>query len=197
MSLLRSLFQGLRSLFRKEQANEELDEEVNGCLEMAVEEKMKQGMSRKDALRAVRLEQGSFEVAKEVVRAAGWESFVEGLWQDLRYGVRTLRKNPAFTAIVILTLALGIGANTAIFSVVYTVLLKALPYPQADRLVMVYENVHLPNYQNKHNTPSPGNFSDWMAQNTVFKSMAAYTNRSFNVTGTGEPLRVEGERVSG
>ena len=80
---------------------------------------------------------------------------------------------------------------------VYTVLLKALPYPQADRLVMVYENVHLPNYQNKHNTPSPGNFSDWMAQNTVFESMAAYSNRSFNVTGTGEPLRVEGERVSG
>jgi len=163
---------------------------------MAAEEKTKHGMSRKEALRAVRLEQGSLEVTKEEVRSAGWESFVEGLWQDLRLGLRVLRKNPAFTTIVILTLALGIGANTAIFSVVYTVLLKALPYPQADRLVMVYENVHLANYQNSRNTPSAGNFTDWMAQNTVFESMAAYSNRSFNVTGSGEPVRVEGERVS-
>jgi predicted permease len=197
MSLLRSIAGGLRSLFRKQQVSQELDEELNGFLEMAAEEKIKHGMSRKEALRAVRLEQGSPEVTKEAVRSAGWESFVEGLWQDLRLGLRVLRKNPAFTTIVILTLALGIGANTAIFSVVYTVLLKALPYPQADRLVMVYENLHLPNYQNKRNTPSPGNFSDWMAQNTVFESMAAYSNRSFNITGRGEPLRVEGERVSG
>src|SRR5438093_8082405 len=173
LALLRNIAGGVRSLFRKEQVGQELDEELNGFLEMAAEEKMKQGMSRKDALRAVRLERENLEVTKEVVRSAGWESFVEGLWQDLRYGVRALRKNPAFTTIIILTLALGIGANTAIFSVVYTVLLKALPYPQADRLVMVYENVHLPNYQNKHNTHSPGNFSDWMAQNTVFESMAA------------------------
>jgi putative ABC transport system permease protein len=197
MSFLRNITSGLRSLFRRERVEGELDEELNDFLEMAAEEKMKDGMSRKEALRAVRLERGSVEISKEAVRAAGWESFVETCWQDLRYGVRTLRKNPAFTAVVILTLALGIGANTAIFSVVYTVLLKALPYPQADRLVMVYENVDLPNYQNKRNTPSPGNFSDWMAQNSVFESMAAYTNRSFNVTGTGEPLRVEGERVSG
>jgi predicted permease len=196
MSLLRSIAGGLRSLFRKQQVSQELDEELNGFLEMAAEEKIKHGMSRKEALRAVRLEQGSLEVTKEAVRSAGWESFVEGLWQDLRLGLRVLRKNPAFATIVILTLALGIGANTAIFSVVYTVLLKALPYPQADRLVMVYENLHLANYQNKRNTPSPGNFSDWMAQNTVFKSMAAYSNRSFNITGRGEPLPVEGERVS-
>jgi putative ABC transport system permease protein len=196
MALLRNLASGLRSLFRRERVDRELDEELNGFLEMAAEEKMKEGISRKEALRAVRLERGSPEVTKEVVRSAGWESFVETLWQDLRFGVRTLRKNPAFTAIVILTLALGIGANTAIFSVVYTVLLKALPYPQADRLVMVYENVHLANYQNRRNTPSPGNFSDWMAQNTIFEGMAAYSNRSFNVTGTGEPLRVEGERAS-
>src|SRR5438067_2662843 len=196
MSLLRNMASGLRSLLRKEQVNKELDEELNGFLEMAAEEKMKQGMNRKEALRAVRLERGNLEVTKEVVRSASWESFVEGLWQDLRYGVRTLRKNPAFTAIIILTLALGIGANTAIFSVVYTVLLKALPYPQADRLVMVYENLPLPNYQNNRNTPSPGNCSDWSAQNTVFENMAAYSNRSFNVTGTGEPVRIEGELVS-
>ena len=82
MSLLRSITSGLRSLFRKEQVSRELDEELNGFLEMAAEEKMKEGMSRKDALRAVRLERGSLEITKEVVRSAGWESFVETLWQD-------------------------------------------------------------------------------------------------------------------
>jgi hypothetical protein len=77
MSLLRSLSDGLRSLFRKEQVSQELDEELNGFLEMAAEEKMKEGMSRKDALRAVRLERGSLEVSKEIVRSGSWESFVE------------------------------------------------------------------------------------------------------------------------
>src|SRR5271167_791888 len=90
MSVLRNISSGLRSLFRRKQVGRELDEELNGFLEMAAEEKMKQGMSRKDALRAVRLERGSLEITKEVVRSAGWESFVETLWQDLRYGVRML-----------------------------------------------------------------------------------------------------------
>src|SRR6266702_1452818 len=124
MSLLRSITSQLRSLHRKEQVRQELDEELNGFLEMAAEEKMKQGMTRKDALRAVRLEQGSVEVTKEVVRAAGWESLVETLWQDLRFAARMLRKNPGSTAAVVIALALGIGLNTTVFTFVNALLLR-------------------------------------------------------------------------
>src|SRR5207244_6492948 len=138
MSLLRNIKSGLRSLYRKEQVDRELNDELGAYLEMEAAEKMKQGMSRRDAVRAVRLERGNLEVAKEVVRSAGWESFVETCWQDLRFGFRTLRKNPGFTYIAVLTLAVAIGANTAVFSIVDAVLLRALPYKNAERLVAVW-----------------------------------------------------------
>lgn len=126
MSALRSLTSGVGSL-PKEQAGQELDEELNGFIEMAAEEKMKEGASRKDALREVRLERGSLEVTKEEVRTAGWESRVEALWRDLRYSTRQLRANPLFTAAALLSLALGIGANTAVFQWIDAVRLRTLP----------------------------------------------------------------------
>jgi len=94
---------------------------------MAAEAKMKQGMSRNEALRTARLERGSVDVAKEVVRSAGWESFVETLLWDTRHALRRLRLAPAFTIATVLTLALGIGATTSIFTLVHAVLLKSLP----------------------------------------------------------------------
>jgi predicted permease len=134
MPFLRNITSGLRSLFRKEQVERELEEELGAYLEMAAAEKMKDGMSRKEALRAVRLERGSLEVSKEVVRSGGWESFVETCWQDLRFAVRVLRKSPGFTVVAVLTLALGIGANTAIFTLLHASLWSPLPVSDAKEI---------------------------------------------------------------
>ncbi len=191
MSLLRSITSGLRSLFRKKQVDRELNEELSGFLEMAAEEKMKQGTSRKDALRATRLEHGSVEIAKEEVRSSGWESFLENSWQDLRFATRVLRKNPGFTAVAVLTLALGIGANTAIFSLVNGVLLRPLPYHNPNRLTMVWE---------KNRDGSPENvgyatYLDWKAHNKSFEQLAIYSSWQ-PVLQVGEPEQLSGLRVT-
>src|SRR3977135_1801563 len=138
MSFLRRIRGGLRSLFRKEQVSQEPDGARKVFLEMAAEEKIKQGMSRKDALRAVRLEQGNLEITREVVRSAGWECFVDTLFQDLRFGLRTLRKSPGFTGVAVLTLALGIGANTAIFSLINALMLRTMPVRDPATLVELF-----------------------------------------------------------
>jgi putative ABC transport system permease protein len=113
---------------------------------------------------------------------------METLWQDLRQGARSLFKQPTFTIVAVITLALGVGANTAIFSVVHAVLLQSLPYPDADRLVMVWETRRSnPSGQNVINM---GNFFDWKEQNRVFEDMAAFGGASVNLTGDGEPEKI-------
>ena len=116
------------------------------------------------------------------------------LWQDLRYGVRTLAKNPGFTIVAVIALALGIGANSAIFSVVNTVLLRPLPFKEPERLVMVWEDATKHGYP--RDTPAAANYIDWRDQNQVFEGMAAIADLSFNLTGIDEPERIDGRRVS-
>ncbi len=193
-SLIRSITGGLRSLFRKERENQELEEELSGFLEMAVEEKMTQGMSRKDALRAVRLERGSLDITKEIVWSARWESFVETLWQDLRFATRMLRKSPGFTAVAMLTLALSIGATTALFSVVEAVLLRPLPYNEASRLAVLWtDNLRQNLHQERTSYP---NFEDWRSQNTTFDDMAFASAFTVNLTAGEEPERLVAGRTS-
>ena len=126
--------------------------------------------------------------------AEGKTNMFEDLGQDLRYGLRMLVRSPSFTIIAALALALGIGANSAIFSVVNTVLLRPLPYKNPDALMMVWEEATHLGFP--FNTPSPANFIDWREQNTVFEGMAAMAQQSFNLTGAGEPERLDGRRVS-
>ena len=188
MSLLRDVASGVRSLFRKEQVYRELDEELGAYLEMAVAEKMKQGMSREEAARRVRWEHGNPEVTKELVRSAAWESWVETGWQDLHFATRTLRKSPGFTAVAVLTLALGIGANTSIFSVVNAVLLRPLPYANPGQLIFVSEAK--PGAGISGLGMSYPSFTELQDDHRMFSAAAGLAGHALVLTGYGEPSEV-------
>jgi len=190
MALIRSLAAGLRSLFRKEQVDRELDEELTGFLEMATEEKIKSGMRREDARREVRLEMGSPEVAKEIVGAAGWESLVETSWQDLRFAARMLRKNPGFTTVVVLTLALGIAANTTVLSWISTTLLNPIPgVAHTSDLVTVMRGA-----RTDHPTPpfSYLDLRDLSERTQTFSGLLGYHDDYMSLTGVAKPERIYG-----
>jgi putative ABC transport system permease protein len=187
MSILRNLTSGLRTLFHKKEVEQEMDEELHGFLDAAVKEKMRSGMSHDEARRAARVEMGSLDAVKEEIRSSGWESTLEAFWQDVRYGLRQLKRNPGFTAVAVITLALGIGATTAIFTVVNAVLLRPLPYPHPEELVYVEEIL-----DKFGATPFTGNreFVAWRNHSRTLSPVAAYMFTWFNLTGGGEPEHV-------
>ena len=176
--------------------NDDLDRELRAHLDFEADEHRERGLNAADAEFAARRALGNVTHIKEDVRAVSPWSVVDDLAQDLRYGLRMLRKHPGFAIVAALTLALGVGATTAIFSVVDAVLLRPLPYADADRLATVWEHVDLPAYKNAQNTPAPGNFRDWREQNSTFVDLAATSTGAWSLTGAGEPARVTVERTT-
>src|SRR5262245_37128704 len=113
---------------------------------------------------------------------------MDTLWRDVRFALRTMAKKPGFTAVAVVIMALGIGANTAIFSLVRAVLLRPLPFANPERLAMVWEDASFVGFPK--NTPAPANYADWKSRNDVFADMAAINYRDFNLTGDGAPEKV-------
>jgi hypothetical protein len=183
-----------RNIFKREHANEDLDEEVRGYLEMTAAEKVRCGMAPEEALREARRELGGMEQVKQNVRDIRTGVSMDTVMQDVRYAVRTLSRNPAFSLVVVLTLALGIGANTAIFTIVNGVLLKPLPYPEPDRLLMLWESSLT---DRNLGTVAPPNFYDWREQSHSFEKMAAIDPYpDFILNGSGQARRMAGAAVS-
>jgi len=181
-------------MFRRKQREEELDEEVQAHLRMAAQERVEQGESPDQARTSAAREFGNVTLVKEVTRDMWGFRWVENLVQDVRYGLRMLAKNPGFTAVAVLTLALGIGANTAIFSMVNSVLLRPLPYRDSSQLVRVWAMDLRQGSQ--HDVASYPDFADWAAQNHSFEQLAAYSGRSYNFSGGDHPERLRGSRIS-
>lgn len=181
-----------RNLFGKSRRERELAEEIDVYLELAIEQKLAAGLAPEAARRAALLEFGGKDQTKEKVREARAGHFLETLAQDLGYALRSLRHHPGFAAVVVLTLALGIGACTAIFSVVNGVLLKPLPFPEADQLVALSERSR----EAPQTAVAYPDYLDWRAQQTVFEELAARWITGGVLTGQGEPERVFGRWVT-
>src|SRR5215210_1215709 len=188
MRMLNVFSARLSCLLRREAVIGDIDEELRLHVEMQTAANVEKGMPPAEARRAALRSFGNFDSVKERAYEVRGGGMLEELLQDLRYAGRMLTKNAGFTVVAALTLALGVGANTAIFSVVDAVLLRALPYPQADRTVVIWEESF--QERGRHNVVSPANFVDWREQAKSFDQMAAFYDTALILTGAGEPEEV-------
>src|SRR5262249_23382267 len=182
----------LRSLLRRAQVEQELDEELRYHIERQTEELIAKGMTEEEARHAALRAIGGVERRKEECRDMRRVRLIENLIQDLRYGLRTLRRSPGFTSVSVLTLALGLGANTAIFSRLEGVVLAPLPYRQAERLVAA----HQPRPDNPRGSVSGPDFQDWRRNARSFEQMAGMRWISGDLTSPGAPERIAGREIT-
>jgi putative ABC transport system permease protein len=181
-------------MLRRERLDHDLDEELRSHLEMRAADNLSAGMSAAEARYEAQKRFGNTTLLKEDTRNTDIVTWLDEAARDFRHSLRILQRSPGFTAVAVLTLALGIGANTALFSVIDSVLLHPLPYKDPDSLVMVWETNS--QHPNPHNTVSPPNFLDWQTRNTVFSSMAYIFDERANLTGNGDPEEVVVQDVS-
>jgi predicted permease len=194
MRTLRAWFLRFAGLFHKERRDRELAQEIESHLQLHIEDNIRSGMTPAEARRQALIKFGGVESAKESYRDRRGIPFLEALWQDIRFGLRMLRKSPGFTSVVLLTLALGIGANTAIFSVLNAVVFRPLPYNQPDQLVQLWED---PSGKGSgQNSVSGGVFADWRDQSQCFQHVSALWGIEGNLTGGDQPEHLKGAQVS-
>jgi putative ABC transport system permease protein len=184
---LRTLATRLRIVFGDRKADQEFDDEIRAHLELLIERYVRQGMSRDEAASAARRQFGNITLLKEANREMRGMSFIETVFQDLRYGLWMLRRNPGFTLVAVLTLALGIGANTAIFSIVNAVLLRPLPYYDPQRLFWVTEGIQ----RLGEETTVDEDYFLWQEQSKSFEHLVAYSSGNIYLMGRGEPERLD------
>ncbi len=192
MSLRRQAVAGVRALFRRRRADQDVSDEVEHFVEQSVRANLSRGMSPSDARRAARLEVGSAVHVREQMRDEAWENVVETFIADVRYAARRLRAAPGFTVVTLGTLAIGIGATTAIFSAVNPILFKALPYPNANRVTVVWEV----RADGGSIDGSFGMYRELAARNRSFEALAVFKGWQPTMTGPAEPERFEGQRVT-
>jgi len=192
---MNSFFRKLTWLRRRSQREAELREELRFHMRQEAEERQRQGFAPDDARSAAHRELGNFTLVQENTRSRwGWERF-EQFTRDAGYGLRQGRKNPTFSAIAIATLALGIGGITAMFSACYAVLIRPLPYTDASRLVMLWDDMGKRDIMSRHN-PAPAEALEWRRLNTVFTDVATSQPATPTLSGEGEPQQLPARKVS-
>ena len=194
--MFKKLFSGARTVLHKDEVERDMDQEVRFHLEMEIQQNIRRGMSPSEARLIALRSFGGVEQVKEQCRDEKGGRFLEALLQDLRYGVRVLTKNPAFTLVALITLALGIGANTAIFSVIYGVLMRPLPYQDGNRLVVLHQLATRAAADNQNLGFSVKEIIDYREQNQTLDGVAEHHSMSFILYGRQEPERVQTAVVS-
>jgi putative ABC transport system permease protein len=192
MSLPKRIASLFRNLTRRRHVEQDLADEVGSYVDLATQRNINEGLGETDARRAALVELGGTEQVKELVRDARAGHFIETRWQDLRFGLRTLRKSPVFSLAVVLVLALGIGSTALMFTIVNSVLLEGPPYPEADRLHMLWQD--LP--QEDHVTFNVREFTAWQKHTEVFETLSCYMGNGFTLSGMGEPDLLFGHLVT-